>query len=392
MKTFYIAIILAFFSGSIFAQEWGLITSPDELKALFEDTEQTGTLANNVKAIAIFNSDGTGTLKAWGETFKRQWKVEGDTVGIFIDGVWRYLHIERKVGSTNIYRANPLDGTAPVIFEVNDKKGVIESPQKTNQGGAAQPSADEIAKALANPNTPLAKLTTKIQFRTFDGSLPNASSQSSTTLLLQPSFPFPLSNGDVVFFRPGIPIIFGQPVINGSGGFDSKTGLGDIGFDLAYGRTNKETGLVTALGIIATLPTATPSELGGRNFNLGPEVLIGLINAKYVIGAFPNHQWKVAGNGATTNLTSIQIFANLLPGNALVVGTSPILNYDWNNEQWTIPLNLTVGKTYVLGSRPWSFSMEANYYVDAPSTFGPQWFIGFSASPVVENVMAKWFK
>ncbi len=136
MKTFYFAIILAFFSGSIFAQEWKLITSPDELKALFEDTEQTGTLANNVKATAIFNSDGTGTLKAWGETFKRQWKVENETVGLLIDGVWRYLHIERKVGATNTYRANPLDGSAPVIFELSNKKGTIQSPQQTDQGGA----------------------------------------------------------------------------------------------------------------------------------------------------------------------------------------------------------------------------------------------------------------
>lgn len=379
-------------TGSSFAQGWELISDEDELRALFEGTEQTATLANNVKAIATYNSDGTGELKAWGDIFKRQWKVENETVGILIDGTWRYFHIAQKVGSENIFRANPLDGSAPVIFEVSDKEVLVKNPQHKDQGGAVEPSADEVAKALANPNTPLAKLTTKIQYRTFDGSLPNASSQSSATLLLQPSFPFALSNGDVVFFRPAIPIIFGQPTINASGGFNSKTGLGDIGFDLAYGRTNKETGLLTALGMVATLPTASPNALGGRNFNIGPEVLIGLIKAKYVIGAFPNHQWKVAGNGVATSLTTVQLFANLLPGKAWVVGTAPIMNYDWNNEQWNIPLNLTLGKTYVLGGRPWSFSFEANYFVEASEVFGQEWFVGFSASPVVKNVLAGLFK
>ena len=385
--------VLLLISNTALAQEWELIANDDELRAIFQDTEQSATLANNVKATAIYKSDGTGIVKAWGETFKREWTVENETVSILIDGVWRYFHIERKIGTTNIYRANPLDGSASVVFEVKDKKAAIQSPAQTNQGGAAQPSADEVAKALANPNTPLAKLATKIQFRTFDGSLPNASSQSSTTLLLQPSFPFPLSNGDVVFFRPAIPLIFGQPVYDGStGGFETKTGLGDIGFDLAYGRTNKKTGLITALGMVGTIPTALPSKIGGGNFNLGPEALVGLIKSKYVIGAFPNHQWKVAGNGTATNLTTVQVFANLLPGKAWVIGTAPVMNYDWNNEQWTIPLNLTLGKTYVLGGRPWSFGIEANYFVEAAAGFRQQWFIGFSVTPVVENVMARWFK
>jgi len=35
---------------------------------------------------------------------------------------------------------------------------------------------------------------------------------------------------------------------------------------------------------------------------------------------------------------------------------------------------------------------EINYFVDQPDAFGPSWFIGFNVAPVVENVMANWFK
>ena len=43
------------------------------------------------------------------------------------------------------------------------------------------------------------------------------------------------------FFRPAIPLNFNQPVFNSDElDFDSEFGLGDIGFDLAYGRTTKD--------------------------------------------------------------------------------------------------------------------------------------------------------
>lgn len=123
-------------------------------------------------------------------------------------------------------------------------------------------SAEEIAQKLANPNTPLASLNFKLQYRTYEGDLPNADDQDSTTLLFQPSLPFPLANGDTIFFRPAIPLQFDQPVFKpGKLDFDSEFGMGDIAFDLAYGRTT-DTGLILAGGIVSTLPTATKDELG----------------------------------------------------------------------------------------------------------------------------------
>jgi len=102
-----------------------------------------------------------------------------------------------------------------------------EGSVTTAAGAAATPSAEEIAAKLANPNTPLASLTTKLQYRTFEGDLAGAGRQDGTTLLLQPSFPFALKNGDLILFRPAIPILLDQPVVDSSG-FGSESGLGDI--------------------------------------------------------------------------------------------------------------------------------------------------------------------
>jgi hypothetical protein len=261
------------------------------------------------------------------------------------------------------------------------------------EGEDAPKSAEEIAAELANPNTPMASLNLKLQYRTFEGTLPGADSQSSTTLFFQPSFPFPLDSGDVIIFRPGIPIQldFAFPDSSPSG-FGSESGIGDIAFDLAYARTTK-TGMLYAGGLIASLPTATDDALGTDRYTLGPEFMIGKLTKKYVIGAFPNHQWDVGGSGdKQISLTTIQLFGTILPGGGWNYGSSPIITFDHISDQWTIPLNFTFGQTVIWNKRPWKLSMELNYYVEQADAFGPQWMIGFNVAPVVENVMANWFK
>jgi hypothetical protein len=262
-------------------------------------------------------------------------------------------------------------------------------------------SAEEIAAKLANPNTPLATMNLKLQYRSFEGDLPDANEQDSTTLLFQPSLPFPLDNGATVFFRPAIPIILDQsvPTLNDQAvlvddliDFEAKSGLGDTVFDLAYGRTTN-TGFLWAAGIISSVPTANKKELGTDRWTLGPEIILGKLTKEYVIGTLSSHQWDVGGSGeAEISLTSIQIFATLLPGGGWNYGTSPIMTYDHEGDQWTVPINFTFGKTVIWEERPWKLSVEINYYAENADAYAPEWFIGFNVGPVVENRLAEWFR
>ncbi len=118
-----------------------------------------------------------------------------------------------------------------------------QSASSTAESGAK--SADEVAKELANPNNSLAKLTFRNQFRWYTGDLPGADDDSNYTLLFQPIFAFALddtaSGGNAVLFaRPAIPLLFDQPTFDaGDLDFDGVSCMGDIGFDLAYGVTEK---------------------------------------------------------------------------------------------------------------------------------------------------------
>ena len=391
----FVGLTVFLFSAHVYGQSWEAVDDPQALKALFSDTVIEATLENGVKTVARYNRDGTGELEAWGDTFHRTWEVRGnDQICIGISDDMTCYTIERNMDAPQQYRAkNLLTGE---IFEMTVQGNTIESAQdlsSDDSGGAAQPSAEEMAAKLANPNAPLASLTFKLQHRTFKGNLPNADNQDSTTLLFQPSFPFARENGDVIFFRPAIPINIDQPVFNtGKLDFDSESGIGDISFDLAYGRTTKS-GILSAAGMVASVPTATYDGLGNERWSLGPELLIGKISRKYVIGAFPNHLWDVGGWGdADVSLTTSQFFATYLLGGGWSAGTAPKLSFNHDTDQWTVPLNFNMGRTVIAGGRPWKLGMEVNYYVEQPDVFGPEWFIGFSVAPVVKNIFAEWIK
>jgi len=259
-------------------------------------------------------------------------------------------------------------------------------------------SADEIAKELANPNNSLASLVFKNQYRWYTGDLPGADDQDNYTLLFQPVFPFPLaitaSGGKPnIFFRPAFPILFDQPVpvsTNGQLDWDGVSALGDIGFDLAYGVTEK-TGLLWAVGMVGTLPTATDSEVAGKQLRLGPEVMFAKFNKWGVYGIFPSHQWDVTGwSDANYSTTQIQLFLKFLPGGGWNVGTAPIMDYDWETEEWTLPLNLAASKTLMAGKTPVKLELEINYYIEQPDAFGPEWMVGFNVTPVVPNIFNEW--
>jgi len=194
-------------------------------------------------------------------------------------------------------------------------------------------SADDVARELANPNNSLASLTFKNQYRWYAGDLPGADDQDNYTLVFQPVFPFALAPSESggkanLFVRPGIPLIVDQPVPSATG-WDRVTALGDIGFDIGYGVTEKS-GLLWALGMVGTLPTATSSEVAGKQLRLGPEALFAKFEKWGLYGIFPSHQWRVAGWGENKNFsnTQIQAFLTFLPGGGWNVGSTPIMNYD----------------------------------------------------------------
>ena len=313
---------------------------------------------------------------------------------------FKYLFVGILFGLMLIGPAGAQDAGNAQPVEEPLPRGVLDGasvPEFTEEQQGK--SADEVAKELANPNNSLASLTFKNQFRWYTGDLPNADDQSNYTLLFQPVFPFsltPPSEGAKanLFIRPAIPLLVDQPVFDPQKfDFDGVTAMGDIGFDVGYGVTEKS-GWLWAFGMVGSLPTATDSDVASKQLRLGPEGLIAKFYKWGLWGIFPSHLWNVTGwgDGGYFSTSQLQLVLKFLPGDGWSVGSSPIMNYDWVAEEWTVPLNLTTSKTLMFGKMPVKLELEANYYIEQPDLFGPEWMIGFNITPVVPNILDRWIK
>jgi len=381
-------------SLTLLAQDWQPITDPEKLTELFSDTRMETELPSGAKAIANYEADGTGVLEAWGGVFNRTWAVKKGQVCIDIEGQDTCFKIDSNPADDTSFRGhNQLTGETIVLtIEQHGAESVV-TLDKQPAGNAALPSADELAKELANPNTALATLNLKNQFTSYEGDLPGADDQDNFSWLFQPILPFVRDDGSKVIFRPAVPIFLDRPIVDANTGmFDEASGLGDIAFDLAYAPSVDDPGKLFAVGVFGTIPTAS-DDLGTDRWTLGPELLVGMLRPSYVLGLLSNHHWDYAGSGDTDiSTTTLNILSVYLPGGGWNMGSSPAIAYDWEAEQWTVPLNGSVGKTIVIGGRPWKFAVEANYYLEKPDAFGPDWQVSFNIGPVVKNGLAEWFK
>jgi hypothetical protein len=247
-------------------------------------------------------------------------------------------------------------------------------PAFGQQDSDGEMSAEEIAEEMANPNAVLGTLGFPIDYIRYDGTLPGASDESGYTLSFQPSLPKPLKSGANLFIRPLIPIFLDRPLPT-EDGFDSKAGLGDIGFDAALGK-NFDSGWLAIVGIVGSLPTATEDELGRNQVRLGPEVLVGYLPKWGVMGMLVTHTWRVSGDSdVSTSVTGGQYFLTVKLKNAWELAAQPTFSYNHNaaeDNKLAFPLGIGLRKTIIAGKTPWRFGVQYWYYVESPEQFGPK--------------------
>ena len=269
---------------------------------------------------------------------------------------------------------------------------------------AQDQSNEELAKELANPNTTLGTLNFNVDYVSYKGSLPGASSQDAWRLSFQPVLPYALNETTNLYVRPNIPVFFDQPVpvVNGADvsptddglfftqdGDFSNTGtqLGDISFDIAIGKTLPSKTILVG-GMVGTLDTATDAAVGLGQTLLGPEIAIAQITSWGVLGLLVTQQWNVAGDDDfDTSITGGQYFYTYNLSNGWQIQGSPTYSYNHEalpgEERWTLPIGGGFSKTMRIGKTPWKFSLQYWYFVKQAQVFGPDYQLRFTFSPVV---------
>ncbi len=93
----------------------------------------------------------------------------------------------------------------------------------------------------------------------------------------------------------------------------------------------------------------------------------------WTYGALVNHIWSFAGKDdrADVNSTFLQPFVSYTTPDAWTFAINTESTYDWEGDEWSVPVNFQVSKLVKFGEQPVSITAGARYWAAAPDK-GPQ--------------------
>ncbi|WP_235938478.1 transporter [Endobacterium cereale] len=227
----------------------------------------------------------------------------------------------------------------------------------------------DLAKQLSNPVASL--ISVPFQFNYDRGYGPQDGHRS--VLNIQPVVPISLNEDWNVISRTIIPVIWQDDVAGESG---SQFGLGDVLQSFFFSPKQPTAGgLIWGVGPAFLLPTATDPLLGSEKFGLGPTVVLLKQDSGFTYGALVNHIWSVAGDSSRADISStfLQPFVSYTTPDAWTFTLNTESSYDWKNDEWAVPVNVSVAKLVKLGEQPVSFQVGARYWASSPDNGAEGW-------------------
>ena len=240
-------------------------------------------------------------------------------------------------------------------------------------GEAAKANAADLAKKLANPIGALISVPFQNNFDFGGGP---AGDGFQYKLNLQPIVPITLNQDWLLISRTILPIVYQDNIV----GTSSQAGLSDTlqSFFLSPVKPTKG-GWIWGAGPALLLPTATDDLLGSEKWGAGPTAVVLKQQNGWTYGALANHVWSFAGESdrAEVNATYLQPFVSYTTKKATTFTLNTESTYDWQDEQWTVPVNLMVQQLVKIGKQPVALTLGGRYYADTPDG-GPDWGLRFA--------------
>jgi hypothetical protein len=226
---------------------------------------------------------------------------------------------------------------------------------------AAPDQAAELAKKLQNPVASLISIPFQSNF---DFRIGPSDAGWRYTLNVQPVIPISIGSDWNLIVRTIIPYIHQEDVFKGPAlifeeDIDGvpvdvtrgplplghvQDGLGDIVQSFFLSPKDPVAGWILAAGPVFLYPSATDDLLGSEKWGAGPTALVLQQKKGWTYGVLFNHIWSFAGeeNRRSVNATFLQPFISYITKTKTTFGLNTESTYNWNDSQWTVPLNLTV--------------------------------------------------
>lgn len=262
--------------------------------------------------------------------------------------------------------------TYPVVRRAAGCALIIASIGLGSQEARAQAatSAEELAKKLANPVAAL--ISVPLQGN-YDAHIGPDDEGERWTLNIQPVVPFDVSDHWNLISRTILPLVDQHDILPGAGG---QSGVGDVVQSLFFSpKAPTAAGWIWGAGPVALFPTGSDDLLTTDQWGIGPTAVALKQAGPWTYGFLGNHLWSVAGDDdrADVNATLLQPFVTYTTPEAVSLTLVTETTYDWEAEQWTVPVVGAVAKVFNLGGQLVSLGAALKYYADSADGGPEDW-------------------
>jgi hypothetical protein len=231
------------------------------------------------------------------------------------------------------------------------------------QPALAERSAGELASELSNPISRL--VVVPFQFN-YDQKLGPDDDGERWYLNFQPVVPVDLGDDWNLLMRTVLPVVAQEDVAPGAG---SQFGLGDLEQRLYFSPKEPTSGgWIWGAGPVFLLPTGTDERLTAGKWGVGPTAVVLKLDGPWTYGALGNHVWSFAGDDDRSDVsdTFVQPFLAYRTPAAWTLTLNTESTYDWEREQWSVPINVVATKILKIDGHALSVGGGFRYWAESP--------------------------
>jgi hypothetical protein len=245
----------------------------------------------------------------------------------------------------------------------------------------AEDADAKLAQQLANPVASL--ISVPLQYN-YDDKYGVTDEGSKHLINVQPVIPFSVGDSFNVISRTILPVVaHSEPTFGSDSG-----GLGDTlqSFFLSP-KEPTAGGLIWGAGPALLLPTATDQRLGAEKWGIGPTAVGLRQHGAWIYGGLVNHLWSFAGEDSRRDINAsyMQPFVSYITETKTTITFNSESTYDWQDRNWSVPVNLIVSQLFKVGSQPMQIGVGPRYWIESPEG-GPE---GWGARAVLTFLFPK---